>query len=89
VRLGDGDRFGPLRAIATPGHAADHLAYVAGGVCFSGDAVLGEAATGAVTAVGETRGGRPALASASPLSPELSRLDLSVWKRSAFIFPRR
>jgi glyoxylase-like metal-dependent hydrolase (beta-lactamase superfamily II) len=42
VRLGDCDEFGPLRAIATPGHAADHLAYVAGGVCFSGDAVLGE-----------------------------------------------
>ena len=42
VRLGDGERFGPLRAIATPGHAADHLAFVAGGACFSGDAVLGE-----------------------------------------------
>jgi glyoxylase-like metal-dependent hydrolase (beta-lactamase superfamily II) len=42
VRLGDGDTFGPLRAVATPGHAADHLAFVAGGVCFSGDAVLGE-----------------------------------------------
>jgi glyoxylase-like metal-dependent hydrolase (beta-lactamase superfamily II) len=42
VRLDDGERFGPLRAIATPGHAPDHLAYVAGGVCFSGDAVLGE-----------------------------------------------
>jgi glyoxylase-like metal-dependent hydrolase (beta-lactamase superfamily II) len=42
VRLGDGDEFGPLRAVATPGHAPDHLAYVAGGVCFTGDAVLGE-----------------------------------------------
>jgi glyoxylase-like metal-dependent hydrolase (beta-lactamase superfamily II) len=42
VRLADGDKFGPLRAIATPGHSADHLAFVAGGVCFSGDAVLGE-----------------------------------------------
>jgi glyoxylase-like metal-dependent hydrolase (beta-lactamase superfamily II) len=42
VRLSDGDAFGPLRAVATPGHAADHLAFVAGGVCFSGDAVLGE-----------------------------------------------
>jgi glyoxylase-like metal-dependent hydrolase (beta-lactamase superfamily II) len=41
-RLGDGDAFGPLRAIATPGHAADHLAFVAGGACFTGDAVLGE-----------------------------------------------
>jgi len=41
VVLGDGSRFGPLETIATPGHAPDHLAYVAGGVCFSGDAVLG------------------------------------------------
>jgi glyoxylase-like metal-dependent hydrolase (beta-lactamase superfamily II) len=42
VRLGDGDEFGPLRAIATPGHASDHLAFVAGGACCTGDAVLGE-----------------------------------------------
>ncbi len=42
VRLTDGEKFGPLRAIATPGHAADHLAFVAGSACFSGDAVLGE-----------------------------------------------
>jgi glyoxylase-like metal-dependent hydrolase (beta-lactamase superfamily II) len=42
VRLEDGEKFGPLRAIATPGHAADHLAYIAGSACFSGDAVLGE-----------------------------------------------
>ena len=41
VRLEDGQKFGPLRAIATPGHAADHLAYIAGSACFSGDAVLG------------------------------------------------
>ena len=42
MRLEDGQKFGPLRAIATPGHAADHLAYIAGSACFSGDAVLGE-----------------------------------------------
>ena len=42
VRLGDGDRFGPLEALATPGHAVDHLAWLAGPVAFSGDAVLGE-----------------------------------------------
>jgi glyoxylase-like metal-dependent hydrolase (beta-lactamase superfamily II) len=42
VRLGDDDEFGPLRAIATGGHAADHLAFVAGRACFTGDAVLGE-----------------------------------------------
>jgi glyoxylase-like metal-dependent hydrolase (beta-lactamase superfamily II) len=42
VRLAEGDRFGPLSALATPGHAPDHLAYLAGVVAFSGDAVLGE-----------------------------------------------
>jgi glyoxylase-like metal-dependent hydrolase (beta-lactamase superfamily II) len=39
---GDGDVFGPLRALALPGHADDHLAYVTGRAAFSGDAVLGE-----------------------------------------------
>jgi glyoxylase-like metal-dependent hydrolase (beta-lactamase superfamily II) len=42
VALGDGDEFGPLRAVAVPGHAVDHLVFVAGGVAFTGDAVLGE-----------------------------------------------
>ena len=42
VRLADGDTFGPFLAVSTPGHAPDHLAYVAGAVCFSGDVVLGE-----------------------------------------------
>jgi glyoxylase-like metal-dependent hydrolase (beta-lactamase superfamily II) len=40
--LADGDAFGPLRVVATPGHAPDHLAFVAGAVVFTGDAVLGE-----------------------------------------------
>jgi glyoxylase-like metal-dependent hydrolase (beta-lactamase superfamily II) len=42
ITLRDGDRAGPLEALATPGHAPDHLAYLAGPVAFSGDAVLGE-----------------------------------------------
>ena len=42
VALADGDAFGPLRALAIPGHADDHLAFVAGGAAFTGDAVLGE-----------------------------------------------
>jgi glyoxylase-like metal-dependent hydrolase (beta-lactamase superfamily II) len=42
VRLVDGMDFGPLTAVAVPGHAPDHLAFVAGGACFTGDAVLGE-----------------------------------------------
>ncbi len=41
VELEHGSRFGPLEAIATPGHAPDHLAFVAGDVGFTGDAVLG------------------------------------------------
>ncbi len=39
--LRDGDRAGPLEALATPGHAPDHLAFVLGEIAFSGDAVLG------------------------------------------------
>jgi glyoxylase-like metal-dependent hydrolase (beta-lactamase superfamily II) len=42
VALGDGVRFGPLEAIATPGHAPDHIAFVAGRACLTGDAVLGQ-----------------------------------------------
>jgi glyoxylase-like metal-dependent hydrolase (beta-lactamase superfamily II) len=42
VLLAQGTRFGPLRAIATPGHAPDHYALLHGEVCFTGDAVLGE-----------------------------------------------
>jgi glyoxylase-like metal-dependent hydrolase (beta-lactamase superfamily II) len=42
VRLQDGSSFGPLTALATPGHARDHLAYLAGPVVFTGDAVLGQ-----------------------------------------------
>jgi glyoxylase-like metal-dependent hydrolase (beta-lactamase superfamily II) len=38
----DGDVAGPLRVLALPGHADDHLAFVAGRVGFTGDAVLGE-----------------------------------------------
>jgi len=40
--LRDGHAFGPLEAVAIPGHADDHLAFVAGKVAFTGDAVLGE-----------------------------------------------
>ncbi len=42
VRLDEGDRFGPLLAMRTPGHAPDHLAYLVDGVALTGDAVLGE-----------------------------------------------
>jgi glyoxylase-like metal-dependent hydrolase (beta-lactamase superfamily II) len=42
VKLAHGDHVGPLEAVATPGHAPDHLAYVVGRACFTGDAVLGQ-----------------------------------------------
>jgi len=41
LALADGSAIGPLTAIATPGHASDHLAFLAGTVCFCGDLVLG------------------------------------------------
>ncbi len=46
VLPGDGDEHAGLRAIATPGHAADHVCLLsADRVCFSGDLVLGEGST--------------------------------------------
>jgi glyoxylase-like metal-dependent hydrolase (beta-lactamase superfamily II) len=42
ITLADGDTFGPLQAIATPGHAPEHLAFVTATAALTGDAVLGE-----------------------------------------------
>jgi glyoxylase-like metal-dependent hydrolase (beta-lactamase superfamily II) len=42
VHVGDGEWVGPFEALATPGHAPDHLTYVRGDIAFTGDAVLGE-----------------------------------------------
>jgi glyoxylase-like metal-dependent hydrolase (beta-lactamase superfamily II) len=42
VVLSSGGRFGPFEALATPGHAPDHFAFILEGVAFTGDAVLGE-----------------------------------------------
>lgn len=36
-----GEAVGPLRVVPTPGHAADHVTFVIGDVCFCGDLVLG------------------------------------------------
>jgi glyoxylase-like metal-dependent hydrolase (beta-lactamase superfamily II) len=38
----EGEEVGPFRAIATPGHAPDHVCLLFGRVCFAGDTVLGE-----------------------------------------------
>jgi glyoxylase-like metal-dependent hydrolase (beta-lactamase superfamily II) len=46
VLPGDGEEHAGLRALATPGHAADHVCLLtADRVCFSGDLVLGEGST--------------------------------------------
>jgi len=46
VRPADGEEHAGLRAVATPGHAPDHVCLLtADGVCFSGDLVLGEGST--------------------------------------------
>jgi len=46
VLPGDGEEHGGLRALATPGHAADHVCLLTeDGVCFAGDLVLGEGST--------------------------------------------
>ncbi len=37
----DGEAVGPLTAIATPGHALDHLCFASGKTCFCGDLILG------------------------------------------------
>ena len=71
VRLGDGDGFGPLRVVATPGHAEDHLAFVSGRACFTGDAVLGEGSVFVWPSPGALRGYLAAL-------ERLRALDLSV-----------
>lgn len=46
VLPGDGEEHLGLRAVATPGHAPDHVCLMtADGVCFSGDLVLGTGST--------------------------------------------
>jgi glyoxylase-like metal-dependent hydrolase (beta-lactamase superfamily II) len=46
VLPGDGEEHAGLRAVATPGHAPDHVCLMTGdGVCFSGDLVLGAGST--------------------------------------------
>lgn len=41
VAVGEGDAVGPFAVVATPGHAADHVAFLAGDAAFVGDFVLG------------------------------------------------
>ena len=71
VVLADGDTFGPLRVVATPGHATDHLAFVFADVCFTGDAVLAESSVFVAPDPGALRGYLAAL-------KRLRALDLAV-----------
>ncbi len=71
VRLGDGDRFGPLLAIATPGHAPDHLAFIVGDAALTGDAVLGEGSVFIAPDPGALRGYLEALARLRRLAPSV------------------
>jgi glyoxylase-like metal-dependent hydrolase (beta-lactamase superfamily II) len=48
--------LGPLRAVPTPGHAPDHVAWVLGDVCCTGDAVLGEGSVFIAPGPGSLRG---------------------------------
>jgi glyoxylase-like metal-dependent hydrolase (beta-lactamase superfamily II) len=45
ARPSDGEVIHGLEAIATPGHADDHLCFLVGGACFTGDLILGEGST--------------------------------------------
>lgn len=46
IQPSDGDVNGGLEAVATPGHATDHLCFFTDdGVCFSGDLILGWGST--------------------------------------------
>jgi glyoxylase-like metal-dependent hydrolase (beta-lactamase superfamily II) len=45
TRPEDGDEVAGLTAIATPGHAAEHLCFLLGKACFTGDLILGEGST--------------------------------------------
>ena len=56
VPVAGGDTVGPFLAVATPGHAPDHLAFVAGGACFTGDAVLGRGSVFVAPAPGALAG---------------------------------
>jgi glyoxylase-like metal-dependent hydrolase (beta-lactamase superfamily II) len=56
VVLADGDAFGPLQVVATPGHAIDHLAFVTGAICFTGDAVLAQSSVFVAPDPGALRG---------------------------------
>lgn len=71
IMLADGDVFGPLTVVATPGHATDHLAFVRDSICFTGDAVLAESSVFVAPDPGALRGYLAALERLRALDLEL------------------
>jgi glyoxylase-like metal-dependent hydrolase (beta-lactamase superfamily II) len=70
-RVADGDEIGPFHVVATPGHAVDHMAFIAGRTCFTGDAVLGEGSVFLTPDPGALRGYLAALERLRGLDLEL------------------
>jgi len=52
----DGEALGPLRVLATGGHAPDHVVFLAEGLAFTGDAVLGRGSVFVAPGPGSLRG---------------------------------
>jgi glyoxylase-like metal-dependent hydrolase (beta-lactamase superfamily II) len=71
VPLVDGGRCGPLLAVATPGHAPDHYAFLVGNALLSGDAVLGEGSVFIAPDPGALRGYLAALERIRELRPAI------------------
>jgi glyoxylase-like metal-dependent hydrolase (beta-lactamase superfamily II) len=71
VRLANGDSFGPLCALATPGHAPDHMTYLWREVALTGDAVLGEGSVFISPDPGALRGYLDGLSALRRRSPAL------------------
>ena len=66
-----GGELGPLRAVPTGGHSPDHVAWVCGAVCCTGDAVLGEGSVFVSPGPGSLRGYLDALRELRALGLEL------------------
>jgi glyoxylase-like metal-dependent hydrolase (beta-lactamase superfamily II) len=73
ARPAEGEAVAGLTAIATPGHAAEHLCFLLGDACFCGDLILGEGST----IVGPRRMGG-SLADYMESLRKLQRLELGV-----------
>ena len=77
ARPTEGERIGPFEAMATPGHAPEHVCLILGGhICFTGDTVLGEGSV--FVAPGEGAARRSSLGAYLDSLRRLRALPLSV-----------